>query len=410
VITSEQVRNRAFDASWESLLPIGRQDGGGYRRLAWSDADLACRQWFRDQAAARDLTLDEDGNGNQWAWWGDPGPDSVVTGSHLDSVPGGGAFDGPLGVVSAFAAIDVLRHNGFSPARPLAVTNFSDEEGGRFGLACVGSRLLTGDVDAATMLARVDRDGVTLAEARRRAGLEPELAGPDPTRLGRVGVFIELHIEQGRRLVDIGVPVGVATAVWPHGRWRLDFAGRGDHAGTTRLADRHDPVVPMAHAILAARRSAGDHDALATVGRLDVVPGATNAIASHATAWLDARAPDADVVRRVVEEVSAEAGRAGHDHGVGVTLTEESWSGGATFGADLRRQLGEVVRRRIGGVSELPTGAGHDAAILAAHVPSAMLFVRNPSGVSHDPAESADLDDCRLGVDALAAVLENLAS
>jgi N-carbamoyl-L-amino-acid hydrolase len=398
----------AFARLWEPLAAIGRVEGGGYRRLAWTDADLACRQWFREQAAARDLLVDEDANGNQWAWWGDPGPAAVVTGSHLDSVPGGGAYDGPLGVVSAFAAVDRLRAAGVAPRRPLAVTNFSDEEGGRWGIACVGSRLLTGQVDPAAMLARRDAEGVTLAAAMAGAGLDPDAAGPDTRRLARIGTFVELHIEQGRGLVDLGAPVGVASAVWPHGRWRLDFAGRGDHAGTTRLADRRDPVVVLAHAVLGARAAALAEDAVATVGRLSAVPGATNAIASHATAWLDARAAGAATVRRVVERVSAVARRAGAEQGVAVSVEEESWSGGATFGAELRARVASAVEASVGTVAELPTGAGHDAAVLAAHVPAAMLFVRNPTGVSHDPAEHATAADCLAGVDALTAVLEAL--
>ena len=196
--------------------------------------------------------------------------------------------------------------------------------------------------------------------------------------------------------------------MWPHGRWRLDFAGRGDHAGTTRLADRRDPVLPMAHAILEARAAAEAEDAMATVGRLAVTPGATNAIASHATAWLDARAPAPEVVRRVVAQVAAASEEAGGDHGVKVTVEEESWSDGASFGAGLRGRLAATVESRLGVVAELPTGAGHDAAILAAHVPAAMLFVRNPSGISHDPAEHATTEDCLAGVEALAAVLEDL--
>jgi N-carbamoyl-L-amino-acid hydrolase len=408
VTTTDARRDASFAELWSALEPIGRRPAGGYDRLAWTGADLACRAWFRAAAEARDLVVDEDANGNQWAWWGRPGPGAVVTGSHLDSVPGGGAYDGPLGVVSAFAALDVVRGRGLVPGRPVAVANFADEEGGRWGIACVGSRLMTGDVGADRLLARTDADGVTLADAMAGAGLDPAAAGPDPERLGRIGTFVELHIEQGRRLVDLGVPVGVASAVWPHGRWRLDFAGRGDHAGTTRLADRRDPVLPLAHAVLAARTAAEAEEAVATVGRVAVVPGATNAIASHATAWLDARAAGADTVGRVVAAVGAAARHAGDAHGVAVTVEEESWSGGAEFGAPLRSRLAAVVGARLGTVAELATGAGHDAAVLAAHVPAAMLFVRNPTGTSHDPAEHATTEDCLLGVDALAAVLEDL--
>jgi N-carbamoyl-L-amino-acid hydrolase len=398
----------AFEAVWSELTPIGLRPGAGYHRLAWTDADLACRAWFVAQAEARGMAAEEDGNGNQWAWWGDPGPGALVTGSHLDSVPGGGAYDGPLGVVSGFLAVDRLRAAGVVPSRPVAVANFADEEGGRWGIACVGSRMLTGTVDVDALLGREDAAGVSLADALRRAGRDPDRCGPDSEVLGRIGTFVELHIEQGRALIDLGVPVGVATAVWPHGRWRFDFTGRGDHAGTTRLADRRDPVLPLAHTVIAAREAAAAYDAVATVGRLAVVPGATNAIASRATAGLDARAPTGSTARQVVASVEASARKSGEEQVVAVSVEEESWSGGADFELDLRTRLAAAVERGVGAVAQLPTGAGHDAAVLAAYVPAAMLFVRNPSGISHDPAEGAETADCVTGVDALAAVLEDL--
>ena len=398
----------SFVEMWQRLAPMGRTAGGAYQRLSWTEADLACREWFREEAARRDLIIDEDPNGNQWAWWGEPAPGAVVTGSHLDSVPGGGAFDGPLGIVSAFCAVDSLRSSGVRPETPVAIVNWAEEEGGRWGVACLGSRLLTGQVNPAAVLQREDRAGVTLAEALTAAGLDPTRLGSDPDRLARIGTFVELHIEQGRALDQLGVAVGVATAVWPHGRWRFDFAGHGDHAGTTRLADRRDPVLPMAEAVIATRRAALAEDALATVGRVDVWPGASNAIASRASSWLDARAPEAATVRKVVERVSEAAEAAARAEHVTVAVSEESWSDGADFGAELRSRLADAVRSAVGQVAQLPTGAGHDAAILAAHVPSAMLFVRNPTGVSHDPAEYAHTEDCLRGVDALSAVLADL--
>src|SRR5580765_4258962 len=156
----------SMDGMWADLLPVGR-DGtsGGYRRYAWTPSDLACREWFAGEAARRGLDLVVDRNGNQWAWWGDPDADGpgVVTGSHLDSVPDGGAYDGPLGIVSAFAAIDVLRARGWSPAKPVGVAAFTDEEGARFGIACTGSRLLTGVLDPDRARSLTDSDGNTLA-------------------------------------------------------------------------------------------------------------------------------------------------------------------------------------------------------------------------------------------------------
>lgn len=157
--------------------------------------------------------------------------DAVVTGSHLDSVPDGGAYDGPLGVVSSFAALDELRGRGAEFDKPLAIVNFGDEEGARFGLACVGSRLAAGALTTEAAHQLRDGDGTTLPQAMERAGYDPEAIGPDPERLARIGAFVELHVEQGRALDLSGDPVGIASAIWPHGRWRFDFHGEANHAG-----------------------------------------------------------------------------------------------------------------------------------------------------------------------------------
>ena len=397
---------RRFEAVWSELAPVGRHEGtGGYRRFAWTPVDLELRAWFADQAAGRGMTCEQDRNGNQWAWWGEPGPGAVVTGSHLDSVPDGGAFDGPLGVVSALLAVDELRARGVRPARPVAVVNFADEEGARFGVACAGSRLLTGVLDPDRARGLRDADGTTLAEAMRSAGADPAGLGRDDEALGRIGVFAELHVEQGRGLVDLGVPVGLATAIWPHGRWRCTFTGAADHAGTTRLADRRDPLLPFAATALAARDLADRAGALATVGRVHVAPNGTNAVPSRVDAWLDARAADEETLTALVAGVTEAAEAAATGHGVALDTREESRSPAVAFDPVLRDRLGAV----LGGVPVLPTGAGHDAGVLAASVPTAMLFVRNPTGVSHSPAEHAETADCLAGVRALAAVLEDLA-
>ncbi len=389
----------AFRTAWQDLAPVGRASSGGYRRFAWTRDDLTLREWFAAQALARGLDLVEDRAGNQWAWWGDPDADGpgVVTGSHLDSVPGGGAFDGPLGVVSALAAVDELRARGVRPARPLGVACFTEEEGGRFGVACAGSRLLTGVLDPARALGLRDADGTTLADALRAAGRDPDELGPDPGALGRVGSFVELHVEQGRALVHSGDPVGVGQAIWPHGRWRVDLRGRGDHAGTTPLADRDDPMLALAALVQEVRIAAVEAGALATVGKLAVEPNGVNAIPSHVTAWLDVRAAEQDVVRQVLDRLRDYA------------PAEESWTGPTVLDADLSRALVGALGDAGLTAPLLSTGAGHDAGILAgAGVPTSMLFVRNPTGVSHDPAEDAEEADCLVGVGALTAALARL--
>ncbi|HEX3907987.1 MAG TPA: allantoate amidohydrolase [Mycobacteriales bacterium] len=401
----------SFDALWADLESVGRESStGGYRRFSWTDADLMLREWFAAAAEARGLAVEVDRSGNQWAWWGDPSEsEAIVTGSHLDSVPDGGAYDGPLGVVSALTAVESLRSNGFVPSRPLAVVNMSEEEGARFGLACLGSRLLTGAVDPERALALRDSDGIDLAEAMRHAGFDPEQVGAEPDRMSRIGGFVELHIEQGlvaievdgetvRGLTGAGRAVGVASEIWPHGRWRVDIAGRADHAGTTALPDRDDPMLTLAELVLAARIGAREHDALATVGKVVVRPNAVNAIPSSVTAWLDARGADEDRVRETVASIGSS---------VGIESVLESWTGRTGFDPALSQRAAVAC----GGAPLLPTGAGHDAGVMAgAGVPATMLFVRNPTGVSHSPEEHAEPEDCAAGVAALTAVLRDVLS
>jgi len=384
---------------WADLAPLGRDAStGGYRRYAWTGIDIVLRQWFRDEAAQRGLDVVRDRAGNLWAWTADPdraGP-GLVLGSHLDSVPDGGAFDGPLGVVSAFAALDMLTARGWTPDRPVAVACFADEEGARFGVACAGSRLLTGALDADRARSLTDDDGTTMAEAMASAGHDPATLGRDDEALRRIGTFLELHVEQGRGLVDQGTAIGVASSIWPHGRWRLDLRGRADHAGTTRLADRDDPMLALAAVVLEARAAAERRGALATVGKVRVEPNGVNAIPSAVTAWLDARGPAEDAVRALVADVGTAAGAA---------PVEESWTPDTRFDPQLRDRLATLLDAPV-----LPTGAGHDAGILAAAgIPTAMLFVRNPTGVSHSPAEHAEPADCSAGVAALARAIEALA-
>jgi len=407
----------SFTALWASLLPVGRDGGtGGYRRFSWTPADAECRRWFFNAAEERGLRADTDRNGNLWAWWDPPetagpgaAPGAVVTGSHLDSVPDGGAFDGPLGVVTAFAAIDLLRKRGQAMSRPLAVAAFCEEEGARFGVACLGSRLLAGAIEPDRARGLRDRDGTTFAEAMTAAGQDPAAIGPDPGLVAGIAAYVELHIEQGRALAGLDAAIGVAERIWPPGPWPLTFTGPADHAGTTRLGDRRDPLLACAAAILAARGAATQQGALATVGKLTAEPGAVNAISSSATAWLDARAPDEARLHSVVERVLAQARSAATAHGVGLEASQESVTPAVDFDAALRDRL--VAALADAGIKApvLPTGAGHDAGVLAALVPAGMLFVRNPTGVSHSPAEHADSGDCATGVTALAAVLADLA-
>jgi N-carbamoyl-L-amino-acid hydrolase len=402
----------ALEAALAQLAPIGRHpETGGYWRLAWTEEDLACRSWFRRQAAGRGMPVETDRNGNLWAWYPAPpaaGDDlAVATGSHLDSVRGGGAFDGPLGVISAFLALDALRSDpAWQPRRRIAVVDFADEEGARFGVACMGSRLLTGVLDPARALALADQDGVSLEAALSNAGIAARGLGHDVDRLAQLACLVELHVEQGRSLSPLGAPIGLATEIRPHGRWRFRLTGAADHAGTTQLADRHDPALVMATMVAAARAAAAQHAGVATVGRVEVAPNSTNSVPAAVSSWLDARAPDEGALERIVAGVEAAVRAAAAAEGVAVEVTEESRTAAVSFDSQLRERLDQI----LGGVPHIPTGAGHDAGILSSRgVPAAMIFVRNPTGVSHSPAEHATIEDCTAGVRALTQVLRELA-
>jgi N-carbamoyl-L-amino-acid hydrolase len=393
-------------AGLDEIAGVGRDArAGGYSRHLWQPADLELRSWFVERASRIGLAVETDRNGNLWAWWGEPGPDAVVTGSHLDSVPGGGAFDGPLGVVSALDAVGALKASGFTPSRPVAVLVFAEEEGSRFGVACLGSRLLTGAIDPDRARALTDADGITLAEAASAAGLDAKRLGVDHDALERIGLFIELHIEQGRGLVDLDRPLALASSILAHGRWRLTFTGEANHAGTTAMTDRSDPLLAAARAIVAVNDAAlASAGARATVGRIEVVPGATNGIASSAVAWLDARAPTDAATRALVADIGERITASLAATECSVAIAEQSWSGLVEFDADVTAPLAAT----LGGVPSLASGAGHDAGVLASRVPSAMLFVRNPTGVSHSPDEFAETADCVAGVAALERLLRSV--
>ena len=429
----------------EEIAGIGATEHGGVRRLAWTDEDAQLAHWFAAACAERGLEVTTDRCGNQWAWWGDPDAaveprpapaaeaeseepsegegdgeaeggaveqevtdgtlphGGVVTGSHLDSVPDGGSYDGPLGVVTALLAVDELRAQGFTPRRAIGVVRFVDEEGARFGLPCAGSRLVTGQVDPAEVLARVDDDGITYAEAAAKAGLDVDAIGRDDAVLRRVGAFVEVHVEQGFTLAaeEVDSPLGVCGLIRPHGRWRVELHGHGDHAGTARFADRNDPMIELSRLIGTVRAVASRQDALATVGKVEVHPNVPNAVPAVVVAWVDIRADTPGQVKSVASEIKA----------VGFDLEQESWTAATPLGGPLTDRVTHVAGDAVG-VGPLPvlaTGAGHDAGVLAtAGVPSAMIFVRNPSGVSHSPEETVRPEDTALGVRSLAAVLADL--
>lgn len=394
----------------DQVAGIGRDPHrGGYSRPVYSSAELELREWFVDQAGRRGLDVEVDGNGVIRAWWHAPSRSlegAVLTGSHLDSVPGGGAYDGPLGVASALVAVDELRARGVTPSKPIVVAVFPEEEGSRFGVACLGSRLLSGAISPERALALRDVEGDTFAEVLVRNGVDPRGVGADPAGLRTVDAFVELHVEQGRGLVDHDRPVAIGSSILGHGRWRVSIHGEGNHAGTTLMRDRRDPLVAAARMITEIRAiGRATPDARATVGRLVPLPGGTNVIASRVDFWIDVRHPEDVVTAAIVAAVTERLAAVATDEGCTAAITEESFSATTDFDPALRRR----IEGMLPDAPVLGTGAGHDAGVLASHLPTAMLFVRNPSGVSHSPEEYAEDADAEAGAVALADVLEGLA-
>lgn len=400
----EGVALATFRTMWDQLDAIGVHPTGT-RRYSWTDEDAALRRWFTDQAASRGMTVHTDPNGNIRAWWGEPADGAVVTGSHLDSVADGGKWDGPLGVLLGFLAVDALAaaeaRGDLVRTRPLAVVDYMDEEGTRFGVACLGSKLMSGALDPATARELTDGDGVTLAAAMTAAGADPQAIGRDQAALAQTGVQVEVHIEQGKQLVGLAAPVGLATAIWPHGRWEFTFTGLADHAGTARLADRRDAALPFAATVLAARAAAQDLDARATFGRFHVEPGGPNVVPAKVVALLDARAATDGVLADLVDRISRAAQDAAGDHGVEVTVREVSRAPVVDFDEGLRDLHGKLAAEAGEPLPEIPTQAGHDSGILAAELPTSMLFVRSPHGISHSPLEDAADADVLAGLRAL---------
>jgi N-carbamoyl-L-amino-acid hydrolase len=374
---------------------------GGYRRFAYTREDVQLREFFAATAKRLGLSLSVDAAHNQWAWWGDPDrnrSENLVLGSHLDSVPSGGAYDGPLGVLSAFVAVEALMDEGFHPSAAIGIVNFSDEEGARFGVACLGSRVLTGETDRARLAQLRDYDDIPFDRVLAEAGVAPVEA--DDQALARIGRFIELHIEQGHQLIALDAPVGLASFIWPHGRWSTVITGTPNHAGTTKLTERDDPLWKASHFVLDLADLAIARDAIATCGKVIVEPNAINAVAALVRLWVDARAESAQVLDELAADITELAGR--FDAG----LVNESLTPMTVFDSALTARIGAI----LGEPPVISTGAGHDAGILANHgVPAAMLFVRNPTGVSHSPEEAATQEDMDAGVQALITVIRGLA-
>ena len=361
--------------------------------MAWTPLEVEAQRWFSAAAESVGLEVRRDGAGSVWAVTSDAddGP-WTCAGSHLDTQPDGGAYDGALGVVCALEAAAAILESGVERRRPLAVVSFVDEEGARFRTACFASLAITGRLD-------IDEALAAMGGAEAIHGVTRESLVESREQLARVESYLEVHVEQGKALVGRGLALGVADMLTPRQRWRAVFTGESDHAGTRAMEGRRDALVAAAPFIVAVSEEARARpNAVGTVGRIEIAPGSTNSIPGRVACLLDVRAREAATIDDLVAALRARFPEA--------DFTRESRNDGAAFDPGLRQALHAGAERRGVAAGDLPSYAGHDAGILAPHVPAAMLFVRNPTGASHTPAESASDDDCVAAAQVLTDALE----
>jgi allantoate deiminase len=391
-------------ASLEALGRIGAGANGGVTRAAWSPELFEAYAWVGDRLKELGLEVEIDAAGNLVGRWEAGSGSPVVVGSHLDTVPSGGHFDGVLGVVAAVHAVRALKDEGFEPGRPLWIVAFMDEEGTRFGTALFGSRAFVGE-DLAGTGDRTDANGTTLRAAIAEADFDLDRVG-DASRAGEIGAYLELHIEQGPVLEAEGVEIGIVTSIVGLRGYRVRLEGQANHAGTTPMHLRRDALAGAARVALALRDWARAQDSVTVnVGKISVQPGGANVVPGVADFTIDIRAATAEgaaelegVVAGIVAGVAAEEG-----------LTYDLDSTFALDPLELDADLIAAVERAAAseGASamRMASGAGHDAMLVGRDVPAAMLFVPSRGGISHSPAEYSEPQHVELGMQVLTATL-----
>ncbi|MGH3098892.1 MAG: Zn-dependent hydrolase [Streptosporangiales bacterium] len=392
-------------SDFESLATFGRQPGGGVDRPSFSDADSKARAWLTDACAAHGFTVREDPIGNLFIRLEAAEPSDatpVWTGSHIDSVPNGGRFDGAVGVLAAIEVIRRLREERVPLRRPVDAVVWTDEEGCFQGL--LGSTAATQGIRASDLGRIVSRDGVRLRQAMRDTGRDPDAIPLAKQQQGVPHAYLELHIEQGSRLELAGADIGVVTTVVGLGTGQVTFHGRADHAGTTAMDRRRDALqVAAAFVCDLARIPANVErpEATATCGNLHVLPGADNIVPATATCRLDLRDPEPGGVSALEDAVIALA----HETAARYAVTVDYERDHLTHPVDLDPALQDLLAARASKLGydhfRLPSGAGHDAQNVATIAPAAMVFVPSKDGRSHCPEEYTSHEQLACGADVL---------
>lgn len=396
----------------DAINQFGRIDGmPGINRVSFSDADMAGRRWFMQRCAQAGLATQMDEVGNVLARWDVGEGPAVLAGSHLDSVPNGGEFDGALGCCAALEAVRTLIEGGFEPALPIEIVAFAEEEG-RFG-GMLGSQALCGIVDPDWYTSARDDTGLHLHDAMRRQGLDPELLHRALRPAAEIKAFVELHIEQGPILETDRIDIGIATEISGVFNWTVKFKGVANHSGTTPMHLRRDAfagLAAFAHGIPDIIAEIGTNQTRVTIGKVALEPDFAHTIPGLATFSIIGRDTGEAVVRKVAGRCRQEIGATATLHGLSVEIDEVSWLAPMSLDRGLVQILEGVVQTCGYSCRKMPCGAGHDVQSMASITPSGLIFVPSRGGISHAPEEFTSWEDCAKGANVLMQAIQSLAA
>lgn len=404
-------RQRLWDRL-TALSQIGKQDTGGVTRLSFTAEERAAKDLVASFMKEAGLSVREDEVGNLIGRKEGRNPKApvVLVGSHLDSVYNGGNFDGPLGVLSGIELLQSMNEQGIVTEHPIEVLAFTDEEGARFSFGMIGSRGIAGTL-LPEHLQAADKQGVTIAEAMRQSGLDPETIGQAARPKGSIKAYVELHIEQGKILesnnLSVGIVTGIAGPLW----LKFILEGEAGHAGTTPMNMRRDALAAAAQIMQVIEREAGKTGStVGTIGQLQLFPGGINIIPGRVEFSLDLRDIDEQVRDRVEQQILEQSSVLCQERGIKLTI-ETLQRIAPVPCSDLVQDAAKAACQTVGlEIFSLPSGAGHDGMQLAGLCPMGMIFIRSKDGISHNPAEWSSQDDCADGANVLFHTVLKLAN
>ena len=399
-------------AELETLAAFSDAAPPAVTRIVFTPADLKARAWVISRCEEAGLTVRQDAIGNIFARWNgtDPSAPAVGTGSHIDAIPNAGKYDGVVGVLGGLEAIRALRRSGFRPKNSLELLVFATEEPTRFGIGCLGSRLLSGTLSADAAAKLKDRDGKSMDEVRRKAGLNGNLQDVE-LPAGYYKGFVELHIEQGPLLERAQIPLGIVMRIAAPASLRISIEGAGGHAGGVLMPDRKDALCAAAELILAierAARSSGAVDTVGTVGVCEVFPGAVNSIPSRVHLTLDIRDTDQARRDRVMQTIERASQNISTERQVSIQSELLNADAPADCAPEVRKAISVSCREHGFPFLEMVSRAYHDSLFISRIAPTGMLFIPCRNGYSHRPDEYAAPEDIARGALVLAESLGKL--